>query len=125
MEKCIPEIVNNINEAKSHSCKTGESSAKSPALYINHTTEELVEVIKSCNDGDVENGLLSISEDYSKSIEALKGLFMKLTNSHLPVDNNDNIYLCLDFDKEEHKEFVTALEGVKLPALDTLMIENF
>ena len=125
LEKCLPQLYLNINEAKLSSAKTGEFLQGPAPFSKRNTVDELVEVIRSYKEEDTDSGLLTISEEYSRCIQALTVLFSKITNTPLPVDKDDNVYLCLDFEEESHREFVNSLEGIKLPAIDTLFLDNF
>lgn len=124
IKEYLPEVQNLVDKA----CTTMNKSVSSQEGLISSPNEQdvegLVAELKEAASSEEED-ILAFSEGSSATTTILKKLYLKITGSFLLSDSSDNICLALDLEEDKHREFMTAIAEVKLPTVDTVVVENF
>lgn len=121
----ISEIVKDIEEAKDFSKTTEKTKDQEASAFEDMSNEECLGYISIRTQNQEDNDFLAIDDSHSEWIQAFKKLHSNITERPLLVDRNENIHLCIDLEKDEDRELITALTKIKLPEIYTLKISNF
>ena len=122
----MPEVLTLANDFCAMTKDANSTKKSEDSLEKEPSEEELVALLRESAEQESQDDILaSFSETSSKFTEALKKVFWHKTGNRLVHDRSDNVCLKLDLQNESQRDFLTCLEGIRMPTIDTIILENF
>lgn len=121
----ISDISGGIEKALDYSKTIEKMQAPTQKIFESMATQQCLDLIQNRTSTNEDEDLFAFDESSSNVIGALKRIHSNITGRPLPIDESDNIYLCINLEEEADRELLVQLTTVKLPEIYTLKIENF